>query len=605
MKIFFPNRKINYRRGFTLIEVLMGTLILSLVCLSIYSGFNSVIKTVRSARVKTDAMLLANEQIEIARNLSYQDVGIIAGLPAGKIPHEQILTRGGNTFKLVASVRNIDDPFDGLLGSTTKNDLAPADYKQLQIDISCLNCGSTGFPLQKIYTVISPKNLETTTGNGSLFVRVFNSVGDPVSEARVQINNNSGTTSISVDEVSDNNGNFQLVDTPPGAQAYHIAVSKTGYSSDQTYSVSANNPNPLVSPATVLGGQLTQTSFIIDKLSHLRVKTLNNACHSLSGVSLRVLGQKKIGQNPDVPKYDHTFNTDSGGVLDLPNLEWDTYNLLVATSSSRFLVGSSSFLPYLLSPDTIQDIYLILSSAKPNALLVTVGDVGTGLPLSEAEVIIGGKTVLTSQGFFNQTDWSGGAGQTSFEIENMFETSNSNIDFSSSSGELKLRFSLGHYLSNGEIISSIFDTGATSTQYVSLRFRPADQATSTGETSVRLQLASGNELATSTWNFLGPDGTPSTYYTAANETINAIHNYDRYIRYKLFLNTENNLFTPNISDIGLTFTSECTPPGQAYFENLSSGPQTITVNRSGYKSYTSTVDIQDLWQRYNVVLEPQ
>jgi len=605
MKIFFSERKINYYRGFTLIEVLIGALILSLICWSIYSGFNSVIKTVRSARVKTDAMLLANEQIEIARNLSYQDVGIIAGLPVGKIPREQILSRGGNTFKLVASVRNIDDPFDGLLGSTTKNDLAPADYKQLQIDISCLSCGSVNFPLQKIYTVISPKNLETTTGNGSLFVRVFNSIGDPVSEARIQIDNNSGTTSISVDEVSDNNGNFQLVDTPPGAQAYRIVVSKTGYSSDQTYSASVNNPNPLVSPATVLGGQLTQTSFIIDKLSHLKIKTLNSACHELPSINVGVLGQKKIGQNPDVSKYDHNFSTNSQGIIDLPNLEWDTYNLLIATSSSRFLAGSSSFLPYLLSPDTVQDISLVLSSAKPRALLVAVGDAGTGLPLSEAEVSIGGKTVLTSQGFFNQTDWSGGSGQNYFELENMFEDSDGNIDFSSVPGELKLRFSLGHYLSNGEIVSSIFDTGATSTQYVSLRFRPADQATSTGEAGVRLQLASGNEPATTTWNFLGPDGTSATYYSVANETINAIHNYDRYIRYKLFLSTENNLFTPNISDVGLTFTSECTPPGQAYFENLSSGPQTITVTRSGYKNYTSTVDIQDLWQSYNIVLEPQ
>lgn len=599
--MFFKRQNKNTKTpGFTMIEVLIGAFILSIVCLGVYGGFVSVIKTVRSARIKTDAMLLANEQIEIARNLPYQDVGIVSGIPAGVIPREQNMVRGGTSFKLTTSIRNIDDPFDGILGSTTHNDLSPADYKQMQIDIECTNCPEGSFLPQKIYTTLAPKNLETSTGNGALFVRVFNSNGDPVSSARVQIEKSPTL----VDEVTDNNGLFQLVDAPPGDLSYKISVSKTGYSFDGTYDVTVQNPNPLIPRATVLAGQATQISFAIDKLSSLGINVVDSACAPLSGVSVKMAGQKKIGQAPDVYKYDQTHISGAGGLINLPTLEWDTYKFSLATTSSWFLAGSSAFIPLLISPDTSPEITLTAVPPKPRSLLVSVHDGATGLPLSGAEVSVDGELLITSQGFFNQTDWSGGSGQTLDSNEKMFADTDGNIDFTNTPGEISLRSSLGSYLTSGNLVSSIFDSGSTSTQYNSVRFSPADQATSTGVGSIRLQLASGNDPATTTWNYFGPDGTESSYYTVANEMINPIHNGDRYIRYKIFLQTADNLYTPNISDIGITYTAICTPPGQAYFEDLVLGPQTISISRDGYAPYSSTVEINDVWQEFNATMNP-
>lgn len=601
-RIINKNKKTNKigSFGFTLIEVVIGVFILSIVCVGVYGGFVSVIKTVRAARVKTDAMLLANEQIEIARNLSYQDVGIVAGIPAGVIPHEQTLVRGGTSFKLTSSIRNVDDPFDGTLGSTTKNDLSPADYKQMQIDIECLSCAEGILLPQRVYTTIAPKNLETSTGNGALFVNVFNSNGDPVLGSRVKIEKGSTL----VDEITDNNGVFQLVDAPPGALDYKITVSKAGYSTEGTYNATIQNPNPIIPPATVLAGQVTQISFSIDLLSSLGISVVSNLCTPLSGVPVRVLGQKKIGQTPDVYKYDQIHVSDAIGLIDLPNLEWDTYKFSLATTSSWFLAGSSALTALLISPDTSPEIILTAVDKNPNSLLVSVRDGATGLPLSRAEVLIDGKTLITSQGFFNQTDWSLGSGQIIYSNEKMFADTDGNIDFTSVPGDIRLRSSLGHYLGLGEIVSSIFDSGSTSTQYNSLRFSPSDQATSTGAESVRLQIASGNDPATTTWNFLGPDGTASTFYTVSNEIINSIHNGDRYIRYKVFLRTDDDLATPNISDIGITYTAVCTPPGQAYFQGLSLGAKMISVARDGYSPYSSTVEINDVWQEIDVSLTP-
>lgn len=584
--------------GFTLIEVIIGAFILSVVCLGVYGGFVSVVKIVRAARIKTDAMLLANEQIEIARNLPYQDVGIVAGIPTGFIPREQTLTRGGATYKITASVRNIDDPFDGTLGNPTKNDLSPADYKQLQLDIVCLTCPEGIFPPQKIFTTIAPKNLETSTGNGALFVKVFDSNGDPVSLANVKIEKNP----ILIEEVTDNNGMFQLVDAPPAPLAYKLTITKSGYSSEGTYLATAENPNPLIPPATVLAGQATQISFAIDRLSQLKVKVVGGTCNALASIPVRILGQKKIGQSPDVYKYDKILTTDALGQINLPNLEWDTYDFSLATTSTRFLAGTSAFTPLLISPDSSAEITLTAVSKDPNSLLVSVHDSATGLPLSGAEVEIDGQSAVTNQGFFNQTDWSGGSGQILYDNETMFTETDGNVDFNTLPGEIRLRSALGQYSPTGQIISSVFDSGSTSTQYVSLRFSPADQATSTGAESVKLQIASGNDPATTSWKFLGPDGTETSYYTASNQAINAQHNGDQYIRYKLFLQTADPLATPNISDIGITYIAICTPPGQAFFQDLPNGPQLISVERDGYAPYSSTVEIDDVWQSFNVYL---
>jgi len=591
--------------GFTLVEVLIGSSILLIVIVGIYSTFVSVIKTVQAARIKTDAMLLANEQIEVIRNLPYQDVGIENGVPVGVVPRIKTLTRGGSTYNLVFYIRNVDDVFDGTLGSTTHNDLAPADYKQIEIDIGCATCRADLFPTSTIITSVAPRNLETTTGNGSLIIKTFDSNGDPVGGAGVHIVNNSGTTTIDISEITDNEGVFQLIDTPPGALVYQTTVSKAGYSTDGTVVASVSNPNPLNPPSTVAAGQVTQLSFAIDKLSDLTVNTVNRYCDQLAGQTVGVVGQKKIGQNPDVFKYDKTFTSNDSGLINLSAIEWDTYNFNLATSSGRYLAGSLPPLPVLVSPDTEQTVTLMSVTGVARGLLVIVLDAATGLPLSGATVKVGSETQITNQGFFNQTDWSGGSGQFTYDNQTMFADTDGNIDYSTLPGELRLRSSLGQYLSSGYLISSVFDTNSTSTEYTTLTWSPADQATSTGANSVRVQIATGDDGATTTWNFIGPDGTTASYYTEPNSIINTANNNHRYLRYKLYLSTADVSVTPNISDLGITYTTACIPPGQAYFDDLSGLSQDITVTRDDYQSYSSSVATTEDWQAVIIRLEAQ
>jgi hypothetical protein len=245
---------------------------------------------------------------------------------------------------------------------------------------------------------------------------------------------------------------------------------------------------------------------------------------------------------------------------------------------------------------------------NPDTILVTVKDSSTGLPISNASVELLDTNnnpianLLTGQGFFSQTDWSGGSGQATSTVSNQYFSSDGNISVNAPVGGLTLRKSLGVYVTSGTLTSSTFNTAGAS-NFGNLIWSPMDQPTSTGATSVQFQIATNNDGGT--WNYLGPDGTASTYYTTANTNINPINNGDQYLRYKLYLSTANTGVTPNIANIAFTFTTSCEPPGQVSFSAVSTGSYSIQVSAAGYQTQTVPVTVNSSWMSVPVTLLPQ
>ena len=62
--------------GFSLVELLVGVAVFSVICVSVYSSYVSIFGVIHTSRSRLDAVDLANEQFEIIRNLPYGDVGI-------------------------------------------------------------------------------------------------------------------------------------------------------------------------------------------------------------------------------------------------------------------------------------------------------------------------------------------------------------------------------------------------------------------------------------------------------------------------------------------------------------------------------------------------
>jgi prepilin-type N-terminal cleavage/methylation domain-containing protein len=224
-------------RGFTLVETIVGVAVFVIVASASYQAYISLFKIINQNQYKIAALNLANEQFEIIRNLPYSDVGVPGGIPNGKIPHTQTLVRSNISFTVTTTIRNIDQPFDGQIGSTT-NDLSPADNKVVEVEVACSTCGS--FTSVTLTTNVAPKNLETASTNGALVIKVFDSNGVPVSDASVHVVNAQVTPNIIIDDVTNVDGVLQIVDAPPGVDAYQITVTKSGYSTDKTYTPGAS-----------------------------------------------------------------------------------------------------------------------------------------------------------------------------------------------------------------------------------------------------------------------------------------------------------------------------------------------------------------------------
>lgn len=590
-------------RGFSLVEVIVATAIFAIVAGAIYQGFISITALISASRDKVTAVDLINAEFELIRNLSYGNVGIQGGIPNGVLAATTTALRDGREFYVHRTIRNIDDSFDGTIGGSP-NDLSPADYKMVQISVSCTSCKK---PLElSSVSNVAPKNLETASTNGALFVRVFDANGNPVPQADVHVEN--AGLGVNINETTDNQGLLAIVDVPPASNSYRIVVTKPGFTTDRTYAPSVSNPNPIKPDATVLLQQLTQVSFVIDKVSTINVSSKNMQCSPVPNVPFTISGNKLIGASPDVLKFSGDYSTDGSGLKTLNNIEWDTFSFEVGSGFN--LAGVNPPSPFSVLPDSVQNVDIVFADGVPNNLLVTVKDGVTGLPLSEVNLTLTqGSNIaskVTGRGYLEQTDWSGGSGQVDFLDPLRYFSSDGNIE-TDGIGELSLSKILGDYVPSGVLTSSIFDTGTTS-NFSNIIWAPTDQPPQAGAESVRFQLAtSADNTATTTWEYLGPDGTTASYYTVSDNNLNSIHDGDRYFRYRVFLRTASQNKTPNISSIAVTYTSDCIPPGQALFSALSSGNHDLLLEKSSYQSQTFPVNIitNGDWQSITATLSPE
>jgi len=101
------------------------------------------------------------------------------------------------------------------------------------------------------------------------------------------------------------------------------------------------------------------------------------------------------------------------------------------------------------------------------------------------------------------------------------------------------------YAPLGTFISSAFDTGKLSI-FGKLSWFSVVPA----GTAIKFQIASNND--NTTWNFVGPDGTASTYYQSNGATIVG-HDGRRYIKYKAFLSTTNTGITPLLNSVTIQY----------------------------------------------------
>jgi hypothetical protein len=123
------------------------------------------------------------------------------------------------------------------------------------------------------------------------------------------------------------------------------------------------------------------------------------------------------------------------------------------------------------------------------------------------------------------------------------------VSVGGSDGTVRLQ-SIGHltpmYVPSGTLESSSHDCG-TAADFLTISW----DGQTPDSTELKFQIATNND--NSTWDFVGPNGSPATYYITSGSAIWSGHDGDRYIKYKAYLSTPTITQSPMFEEVRITF----------------------------------------------------
>ena len=357
------------KNGFTLVEVIVDIAVVALVAMAVLSGFMAAYRAIEYSKAKISAVALANEKMEIIRNMPYDDLATQNGAiyPPGDILDEEMVVRKNFNFTVHTTIRYVDDPYDGdALGEVPEKpvDIYPYDYKKARIEVFL---EGRSIALSDISTDISASAAETPTNTGIFYLCIIDAVNNPVSAGDVLITNDEVDPPVNIVAVTDANGCILVPGLPPDSHNnYHIEVTKDGYSTDMTYPRTPQNPNQIQPDIDIIAQQVTRLTLAIDKVSTLIINTLDLTGAPIPSLSLHIESSKEIYFNPSTYKYSEDHSTDLNGYLELAGMEWDDYKITM-NSDGFYIISSSPVLPVHLNPDSTQivNLYVSIDSSSP------------------------------------------------------------------------------------------------------------------------------------------------------------------------------------------------------------------------------------------------
>ena len=200
-------------KGFTLIESVIGIALMLIIFLGIFGVYQLGFKVISNSRARITAISLSNQKLEFARNLSYNDVGTMGGIPSGVILETEIISRNNINYTVKTTVIYIDDPFDGM----APVDSLPNDYKKVKVKTSWQSPFSGEIVLM---TDVAPKGLETSVGGGNLLITIFNAFGISVPQADIHVVNNSINPPVDVYYQTNDEGQYLVAGAPASVASY-------------------------------------------------------------------------------------------------------------------------------------------------------------------------------------------------------------------------------------------------------------------------------------------------------------------------------------------------------------------------------------------------
>ncbi|MDD5144644.1 MAG: hypothetical protein PHW72_00715 [Candidatus Pacebacteria bacterium] len=392
-------------KGFSFIDVLVGISLMLIVFLGIFGAYQLGLRVILQSKNRITATAIANQKIEIIRNLPYRDIGTTPHSidePEGNISQTETTIRNNVEYSIETRIAYVNDCFDGPQNSecptAPSSDSCPRDYKRATVGVSWRNPKPGSVSLT---TDISPKSLnqeeEECTGEaaGVLSVTVFNALGQAVDSPLIEIIDPDSEMVLSFSQPISGNHDFVF---PSGT--YKVKVSKNNYNTSQTYGAGDVYQGqiiaePLKSHPSVYEGDLTEIGFSIDQVGSFMIETRGTADQGyppIHDVLFRMTGSQTVGNKEDgspIYKYSGDHLTNGTADITISGLEWDSYNFFVDSSSYELIgfespLGSTTTQPVTLLPDENKELRLILKAE--NTLNATVRDASSSQPVFGAGV---------------------------------------------------------------------------------------------------------------------------------------------------------------------------------------------------------------------------
>jgi hypothetical protein len=371
--------------GFTFIETLVGVFLLIIVIIGIFTAFQLLFAVLSQSQGKVVALALANEQIEIIRNLPYQDIGTEKGVPSGSIPQTRVEERNNRFYTIKTDIIYIDDPFDGF----SPDDELAADYKKARVEVSWQERSLDKSVIE--IANFSPPNLESEVGGGTLSMYVNNrESGQPIANAQVEIINNQIEPSVHLNILTDDNGWLSR----PGlisSDNYEVRVTQAGYDEHRTYNSSDFfDPESEYSHAQLIEGDKTTRYFLISKISAINLKTVDPQNSPMPEVNFGLKGGRSIGVNPGDDSVVYSYEndnliTDTGGEKQISGISSGDYYFEI-TSSTLAVLTPNLNKPLAVESDNQQSITIVLTQIDQPYLRLLIKDADTGNTIPESAV---------------------------------------------------------------------------------------------------------------------------------------------------------------------------------------------------------------------------
>ena len=348
IKQIFKNK--CFKKGFSIIEALVLIFVFSVVTLSFYSIFSVGSKYIVSSKNRIIAISLANERMELLRNLAYDNVATVGGIPSGSINPDESIAVGNKTFRITTDVHLYDDPTDGVFGGSPDDNVSN-DYKLAEVTVYW---GEEGDSEKVVFSSrFVPPGVENSVGGGTFSINSIDYAGNPVSNVTVNIYNDQLSPTINYTTHTSSNGNLLLQGVPGDVnQDYKITMSKSGYETVVTYSPLTAGFLPYDAHSNIIEGALNQKTMIIDLLANLTINSKDAFDEDLPNVGFELLGGRRLDDGTVEPgnyTFNQTVDTGSESEFSISDVNAGKYALDVETFS--FASGDYVFWKVSLGDD--------------------------------------------------------------------------------------------------------------------------------------------------------------------------------------------------------------------------------------------------------------